>query len=163
MALYLRWAPPVLEAGRAGGLGLVGRLGALAALFLLILFDLLIGVIVAHGFLLGGVDNLSDSLQNLIGGDVAQLLAVILPALALLGHNVHSLLDDFRDVGRGGLDGGGVLVVALGLGLLLFLQGLLDTGLDFSMSSSDSIFMDLRRVGLLFFLVVAIFWFLLLK
>ena len=91
---------------------------------------LLLGVALV-GLGSGGLHDLADGLQDVIGGHVADLLASLLAGLALLGHDVHGLLDQVGDVAGVDLGSGlflGGIAVCLGLGLLL--QGFLDTGLD---------------------------------
>ena len=122
-----------LGRGAAGlgrlGLGLAGGVREGLALNDLVVFLLLGVALVGLGG--GGLHDLADGLQDVIGGHVADLLASLLARLALLGHDVHGLLDQGGDVA--GVDLGsrlllGGIAVCLGLGLLL--QGFLDTGLD---------------------------------
>ena len=129
---------PLDGGGRAlaGAFGLVLAGGGLAPLGLishfLILLDLFLNAVILLGLALGGVDNLTDGLHDFLGGDVAQLFAGLLAALALLSDNGHSVLNQTGDVSGGNL-GNSVLgsLFALGLGLGLLIQGLLDASLDF--------------------------------
>ena len=132
----------ILPLGGGGG-SLPGRgsLGAgrtvcgLAALLLVSLHALILlrflifHAIIGLGLLLS-VQKFADSLQDLVGAHLAQLLASILPGLPLLCHHVHGLLNQSGDVAGGRLNRG-VAFLALSFGLGLLLQGLLYASLDF--------------------------------
>ena len=129
---------PLDGGGRAlaGAFGLVLVGGGLAPLGLishfLVLLDLFLDAVILLGLAAGSVQQLAYGLHDFLGGNVAQLFASILAALALLGDNGHSFLDEAGDVG--GINfGGGRLgpLFALGLGLGLLIQSFLDTSLDF--------------------------------